>query len=87
MNSIRQVLISVIGLTMMPVEVAKYQSNVDLKAQSLPVWGCFILASCLISKREEGGKEHSKHYSDSTHTVNGIRTTPNCSNQMPGLSE
>lgn len=47
-----------IGLTMMPAEVAKYEINMDLKAQTWPVWGCFI--SIPLFDINHGGRRKKK---------------------------
>lgn len=44
---------------MMPAEVAKYEINMDLKAQTWPVWGCFISVS--LFDINHGEREEKRH--------------------------
>lgn len=60
-----------IGLTMMPVEVAKYEINMDLKAQTWPVCGCFISVPLFDINHGGRRKKALKYCSDCVHTVDG----------------
>lgn len=73
-----------IGLTMMPVEVAKYEINMDLKAQTWPVWGRFISVSLFDINHGRRRKKALKYYSDCVHTVDGTSRVSNCTKKASG---
>lgn len=60
-----------IGLTMMPAEVAKYEINMDLKAQTWPVWRCFISVPLLDINHRGKRKKALKYCSDCVCRVDG----------------